>query len=481
MRLPRPDAIAAASVFGLAILLLVPFVATDPARGVTFSNAPFSDEAWNLMGARNLVVFGHPATDEWRTYLLALPFTVIEAVALGLFGLDLVVARLVLIGCVAVTGAVITLGVRSLVGTAAAWLAGVAYVTSALVLYYGRLAFLEPMVAAFLAAGVVTLGAAVRGRPLAWGIAGGTFLALAVMTKAVAIAAAAPIALVVLVGARQIPWARRWLLGAVPAAGALALGWGLLLWTRQRAVEVVIGTIYPPYELPKDLNELFKRLANFPLEDAALPLTLPLLVLALAGTVRLAMRSPTLPGERLPAAAAAAGLAAAIALLSVVSYQPNRYIVAFLPLAAILAAWSVPFERLKGVPGALGRPAVIAALLAVAVAAPGVWLQSTWIRAGGDEVARIQAAAEQGLPSGITIAGQYAPLVAFTTGARTVVPFETVNDGDLYADGARAFIWIDEGPRFMVLGHPEAWAARQTMACMTWGASPARSCIYLVP
>ena len=485
----RP-ALGPASVAIVAGLLLAPFAAIDPVRGVTFSNAPFSDEAWNLIGARNLVLFGHPSTDEWRTWLLTIPFTAIQAAAFAVFGLDLVVARLVVIATVALTGAVITGALGSAIGPVRAWIAGVAYVTSALVLYYGRLAFLEPIVGAFLAVGVVSVVPARRGRALHWGVVGGLALALAVMTKAVAVAAAGAIVVVVALAAFGHAWARRWTLGALLSSGVVAMAWGgLVLWPRREEVAAVVGVIYPPFAFPRDLAELVRQLGVFPLEDGILPLTLPLLLLAILGIARTARRAgaeriarrlgaapaETLPGWWIAPVAAFVALAVSVLLMGIVTYQPNRYVVAFLPLAAIVGGWALP-DRLT-LPDRSTR--AVAGLLVLAISAQGVLLQAYWVRHGGDELARIQAAAEA-IPPGAAVAGQYAPLVALREPVRAIVPFETVNDGDLYELGVRYVIWTDGGPDWAAL-HPGAWAARRTLGCMTWGIGVVRSCLYALP
>jgi 4-amino-4-deoxy-L-arabinose transferase-like glycosyltransferase len=489
----RP-ALGPVSVAIVAGLLLAPFAAIDPARGVTFSNAPFSDEAWNLIGARNLVLFGHPSTDEWRTWLLTIPFTAIQTAALTVFGLDLVVARLVVIATVALTGAVIAAGLGPAIGSLRAWIAGVAYVTSALVLYYGRLAFLEPMVGAFLAIGVVSVVPAGRGRALQWGVVGGLALALAVMTKAVAVAASGAIVAVVALAAFRHAWARRWTLGALLSAGVVAMAWGgLVLWPRREEVATVVGVIYPPFGFPRDLAELVRQLGVFPLEDGVLPLTAPLLVLAILGIARTARRAraeriarrigdPPVeasveapPGWWILPVAAFAALAVSVLLMGIVTYQPNRYAVAFLPLAAIVGGWALP-DRLT-VPDRSTR--AVAGLIVLAISVQGVVLQAYWVRHGGDELARIQPAAAA-IPPGASVAGQYAPLVAFREPVRAIVPFETVNDGDLYELGVRYVIWTDGGPAWTAL-HPEAWAARRTLGCMTWGIGVVRSCLYALP
>ena len=60
------------------------------------------------------------------------------------------------------------------------------------------------------------------------------------------------------------------------------------------------------------------------------------------------------------------------------------------------------------------------------------------------------------------------------------MPFETVNDGDQYALGARYLVWIDTPPPWMS-AHPDAWAARRTIDCFDWGKPNQRSCLYELP
>ena len=467
------------SIGVVALLLLSPFIGVDPARGVTISNAPFSDEAWNLVGARNIALFGHPSSGEWRTWILTLPFTALQAAAFELLGVSLEVARLLIILVVAATGALITSALRPIAGGGAAWFGGLAYVTSALVLYYGRLAFLEPLVGAFLAVGILSLVPAARGRPATWGIVGGAALALAVMTKALAIGSALGVTIVVLAASARLPWTRRWLLGAVPTGAALGAAWlVLVIWPRRDVVAEVIGTIYPPYEFPADPATLLQNLSALPFTDGALFLALPILAMAVLGAIRVG-RSVSRTGmtdRTLPAVAAAAALVSGLLLLGIVDYQPNRYVAAFLSSAAILGTWAVP----RAFGGAGWRPAAVALVATVLLAGPGVVMHAGWIRDGGSEVARIQAAVQDSLPPGTTVAGQYAPLVAMRTTARTMVPFGTVDDGDLYAAGLRHLVWNDRGPPW-VARHPEAWAARTALACMTWSKVPARICLYELP
>ena len=480
-------ALAGASVGLLALLLLAPFAVFDPARGMSFSPAPFSDEGWNLVAARNLVLFGQPTTDEWTTWLLAVPFMVVQAVAMTVFGVDLVVARLVIIACVALTGSAIAWFLAPAVGAARAWVAGIAFVTSALVLYYGRLAFLEPMVGLFLALGILSIVPATRSKALGWGVVGGMSIALAVMTKGVAGPAGMSVLVVVLVAAGHARWARRWLLGAIPIGAAIAAAWGLLvLWPHRDEVAKVVTVIYPPYVFPTGIRSALKHLSTLFVGDGLGRYALPLLLLALAGVVGIARESLRARRADWPAAEAplVAGVAAVVAFavalftLGIVDYQPNRYAVAFLPIAAIVGAWAIPGGLIGA--GSPRRALVVAGAAAVVLAAQGLVLHAGWMNAARTEVARMQAAAHEALPRGATVVGRFAPLVALGAPVRTVIPFETVNDDDQYALGARYLLWIDTPPPWMA-DHAAAWAARTTIACMDFDQPLRRTCLYELP
>ncbi len=469
---------AALSVAALPCLLLAPFVELDPVRGVTFSNAPFSDEAWNLIGARSMALFGHPPTDEWQTWLLTLPFTALQAVAFSLFGVELSVARLVIVAAVAVTGGIITWALTPVVGMRNAWLAGVAYVTSGLVLYYGRLAFLEPLVGTFLAVGVLSVVPASRSAALRWGALGGAALALAVMTKAHALAALLAIMVVVGLAAVSMPWARRWLAGAVGTGSGLAAVWSAaILWPHFDDAMMVVTEIYPQYQWPTGFTTLFRNVTRFPFADGVLWLAWPLLAIAFVGALRIAWcfgRDAWNPDHVAPAAAAL-GVVAGLGLMSVVDYQPNRYVVAFLPLAAITGAWALPRGRLLR---SWRWPTI--ALATLLIAGQGIVLHVGWLRQGGTEVASIQAAASRHIGSNATVVGHYAPLIALGIPVQAIVPFgDTINERDWYVSGARYAVL--PGGRNWVAADPEAWAARKELYCITWSKNAERVCLYELP
>ena len=123
-------------------LVLLRAIDHDPARGVTFSNSPFTDEGWRAANARNLVFFGSWATDDWKVYLLQLPLSVVQAVVFELAGVGLIQARLISVVATVAMTVVLILGLRRPLGLAGALAAGAAVAFSALTLYYGRLALL---------------------------------------------------------------------------------------------------------------------------------------------------------------------------------------------------------------------------------------------------------------------------------------------------------------------------------------------------
>src|SRR5215210_4363918 len=142
--MPRSRLLTAALVLpGLAILLLlVPFVTNDPVAGFTFSNSPFTDEAWWLANARNVALLGRWSTDDWNLHLVSPVYSGLQAAALALAAVGIVPARLVVIGAVSLGSLALALGLRRTLGNAAAVIGAAAFALSPLVLYYGRLAYL---------------------------------------------------------------------------------------------------------------------------------------------------------------------------------------------------------------------------------------------------------------------------------------------------------------------------------------------------
>lgn len=212
-------------VFGL----LAVFVLRDPAGRVTASNAPYSDEAWDLINPRNFVLFGTFSTDDWNLHLVNVPYSIIQAAVFTVAGVGMAQGRLLSIVAVALTMAALGWGLRRPLGQGAAILAALAYGTSTLVLYYGRLAFLEPLVALFLTVGGLLALRADGPRSGRWGLAAGLALALAIGTKPSAAFATAGLLVGLGLVRGRSPAVRRWIGGAVVAIGLAGLVWIVLI------------------------------------------------------------------------------------------------------------------------------------------------------------------------------------------------------------------------------------------------------------
>ncbi|MGH2464309.1 MAG: glycosyltransferase family 39 protein, partial [Candidatus Limnocylindrales bacterium] len=152
------------------------------------------------------------------------PFSVAVAASFTVLGVGLAQARVVAILATAATVGLLALGLRSIVGRWPALVAGVAFGTSTLVLYYGRLAFLEPLEALFLVAALLL---AVRGderHRAAFGLLAGVALALAIGTKASGIVPAGGLVAGLGVVAVRNPRERRWLRGCLGGLALCGLG-----------------------------------------------------------------------------------------------------------------------------------------------------------------------------------------------------------------------------------------------------------------
>ena len=426
------------ATFVLAVL--VPFADRDPVAGVTASNGPFSDEAWNILGARNLVLLGRFTTDSWNTWLLTLPFTILQVAVFALFGSGSCRRAWWSSASLPRPRRCIASGLRPLVGGRAATVAAIGYATSALVLFYGRLAFLEPLVGLFLAAGTLALRHIDGPRAWRWASSVGSHSPSRSRRRRW----------------RSCPSWRCSPLSPSGRSGGEAPVGGSSGRSRAEssspwhgpdsscgrigdAVAVVVTQIYPPLGLPTSGHALASSISNFfwgRSGDNAVLLALPLLAFALAGSIRAAYlwRRGTLRGGPV-AAGAAAALAASLAVLAVVGYRPNRYLVAFLPEAAILAGWAMAgVERLPQ------RRSWIATVVAVAI----LGRPRPDPPRGLDERRRVAAPVDpeggvKAIPPGSIIAGGYSPLVGLRVPAVTIVTRgaqDPLNVGDLYAAGA---------------------------------------------
>ncbi|HLQ48207.1 MAG TPA: glycosyltransferase family 39 protein [Candidatus Dormibacteraeota bacterium] len=469
----------------LLFVVLAAFVAVDPPTGFTSSSSPFTDEAWDIINARNFVLFGHWSTDDWNLYLLNFPFSVSEAAMFSVAGVGIVQARVISIVATALTVYALGAGLRPALGRGPALVAALAFGSAALVLYYGRLAYLEPLVA--LGVTVGTLGAIRATGPSSgrWGLLSGLALALAIGTKPSALFLSIGLLVgVAIVLGRSSAAARRWLVGAVVAIGLAGLTWLVVLGLEHR---LAIGgdlRIWASEPLATTLGGWVGRVLGFPFRnDNMLILAAPLLIGAAGGAV-LAIRrrdalSPTLRGL---VGAAIGSLVLGFAVLVIVPYRPNRYEVPLLPAMAILTAvaWSLITEVLGH--WSPNRWRAVRAAVVVGLVLPGVVMFSGWMRVTPGSLPGIQAEVASIIPPGAAVEGIYAPLFAMRAQAVTLVsrPWAGINTGDLYAvRDVRWYIGATGTRPGWAASHPNEWAAREERLCAPWGSTSV--CVWQVP
>lgn len=492
-RVARP-LLAALPLLPAAVLLaaLLATVANDPTPGFTYSASPFTDEAYNVLNARNLVVLGRWATDQWDRVLVSLPFVLAHAATYAAMGVGIVQARLVSIVCAVL--AVLAIGVvlsREL-GRTAGVIAAAALAGSTLFLYYGRLALLEPMVALWLTVALLLVLARPE-RATAAGIAAGLAWALAIGTKPnAAFAVAGAVAGIGLAGWPLRPPVRRWLLAAVGTVAAAGVAWILLAWLPNRVEISRVLQSWPAESLPGSLREAYHRVHDFLLSsDGVLPDTAPLIAGSALSVGVCLVRWRSLDGHRRMLFGGALGwLVVGTAVLLLVTYRPNRYFVPLLPAAAILvglgwaesAAWLG--SRLGGSTNrasrAVGGLAAIAVLAALVL--PGGQAFTDWNGSATHRLPAIQAQAIDEVPRGAAVEGWVAPLIFMRAPVETILSNAAwdLNTGDLYRDAGVRWVLAASGvaPLWAPL-HPATWAARVEVACWTWGGAP--QCLYRLP
>ncbi len=482
----RPDAwtVVLLAVPVVIVLVLLAFVAADPAVGVTASNGPFTDESWDVMNARNFVLLGAWATDDWTLQLVNLPFSLSAAAVFSVLGVGIVQARLVSIAATGITTAAIGLGLRRPLGPGPAALASMAFAGATLVLYYGRLAFLEPSVAMWLTLGTLAALRARGERAGRWGILAGLLLALAVGTKPSALAAVGGlVAAVAVVGARQAA-VRRWVAGAVLAIASLGGAWLVAVWLPNRTAISNVLRIWASEPIIAPVRTVLGRVTGFPgHNDRFISQSVPLLAAGIAGWAAGAMRWQRLSAEvRLLLAAATGWVVAGLGLLVVAPYRPNRYEEPLLPAFAILLGIGV--RVVADAWTARSRPQTLLAgtALALLLVAPGAAAYAGWMANATYRLPAIQAETLAAIPAGSATQGTYAPAFAMRARVLTIVsrPADQISPGDLYATrNVRWFVGEDgEAPIWATL-HPAAWAARQALLCSDWGAT--HVCVYRLP
>ena len=472
----------------LVLILLAVFVRVDPPSGVTTSNGPFTDEAWDVINARNFVLLGRFSTDDWNLHLVNVPYSAIQAAVFSVAGVGMAQARAVSIVAVALTVAVLGWGLRRAIGRGPALLAALAYGASALTLFYGRLAFLEPTVTLGLTTGAALALRADRVGSGRWGVLAGLALAFAIGTKpSAAFAAAGILAGVAMVG-RRSPDVRRFLAGAVLAAMAAALAWVVLIGLPNREAVATDLRIWASEPLFASPGAMLHQVLTFPVRnDGFLLLAAPIVLFGLAGLAVAVRRRVALTGpSRMLLAVAIGWLVVGLGLLALAPYRPNRYELPLLPAFAILG----------GVGAALGLPTldrrwpggstVAAILVGLTVVAPGLLADASWMSRTGTTLPDIQARVGAIVPAGATVQGDLAPAFALTDPVVALVsrPATRVNPGDLYLTrGVRWYVGARTGaqtsaPAWARL-HPGEWSARAARLCVPWGGTEA--CLWQIP
>lgn len=457
-----------------AILLaaLAAQIAADPASGVTFSNSPFTDEGWNVMGARNWVLLGDWSAGNWVLHLVQLPFTVLEAIVFRIFGVGIVQARLLPIACSVASVGLAGVLVQRRFGWPAGVLAAAALGSTSLVLYYGRLAFLEDLVMLALVAGAALLCRREPRHPTLEAVAVGVLLALAIGTKPLALFPAVGILAGAAVAGRRSGVLRRSLV-AGGVIGAAGLGWLLLVALPNRDAVQAAMQIWTPQQLPPDLETLIYRVTTFPQTDSMLFMSLPLAIGGLLGLVAVVTGWRRLDtAQRVLAGAAIGWLVVGVALLMVASYRPGRYALPILPALAILTGYLVPAARRLAPVLPRAASAVLLAAALAGVVLPGAVMAWGWASAATFDGPRLQERFAAAVQPAEPIEGGLAGFLAMRVPAPIYVRWSTtdLNTGDLYADAGVRWVvatgayrppWADN--------HPDVWDGRQELFCVSWG------------
>jgi hypothetical protein len=457
-RPPRRAGLVGGLVLAAMVLtLLAPFATADPPAGLTGSNAPWTDEGFNLANARERVLSGQFATGDIDRSLTNGAYSAVAAVVFAATRPDLAAGRA--ISMVAVAGAVLLLavGLAEVLGALPALLAAALLAGADLVLEYGRLALVEPLVVLLLTAAFVL---AVRAplRPSPWAGAGlGAALAAAVSVKAIALLPAVAMFAVVLFAALARRDRRALAMGLVAVGVALAAGLAWLLAVAlpnldrlRTGLEIwpEVSYLAAPWTLASRLWRYFAAGS-----DGAAWRSLPLLLAAALGLVALAASwrrlAPAARDALLIGGLWGIGLWAAIGAgdyLPTHYVAPNRYVVPALPGLAVLGgfglAWLVgAVARRPAGPaaeGSLGRPpagraavagslgrrsagrAAAAVVLALAVAVPGAARYLSAASGSGHHRERDQRTLAAALPPGAVVFGAYAPTLLFDTRARLI-------------------------------------------------------------
>ena len=420
----RAHLAAAVVLAAVVVALLGAFAAADPPAGLTGSNAPWTDEGFNLANARNRVLFGAFATDDVDRSLTNGAYSALAAAEFAATGPSLVAGRWLSVLATGAAVLALALGLARPAGRRAALLAAAALGGCQLLLQYGRLGFTEPLAVAFLCgAWVLVAGARLSRRPRLLAAGAGVLLALAVSVKAIALVPAAAllgVQLVLALARRDRAGLGRCLAALGAMAGAAALWLVAVALPNLERLRTALR-IWPDVTYPHGPGALVARMGTYlRLSDGALPRAAPLLLAALAGAAGLALGWRRLgAGRRELALTAAAWAGLTWVAVAAADYAPNRYVVPALPGLAVLAGLGLDTLTARV---ARGR-ALVAAALAVAVALPGTLAFAGQAAGAGRELATDQRELARLVGPGAVVYGAYGPTLLFATRARLVTPW----------------------------------------------------------
>ena len=486
----RLERIALVGLPLLVTIVLLSAIDRDPAQGMTFSNAPFSDEGWRVVNARNFVLLGAWSTDDWALHLVQFPLSVAQAVVFSVAGVGLVQARLISVAAAVAMAGILVYGLRRPLGPTGAFAAAVAGSMSALTLYYGRLALLEVPVALALSVAAVGVIRVERGSVGRWGCACGLAIAVALGLKANALPSVLGILGAGAVRSIREPELRRFLPLAIVIVATAAIVWfAAIAVPNLDQVGVVVPWLVQG-AIPRSVAEWLGFVGRFATSnDGLVGLAWPLFMAAAVGGLIVIWEgirfrrdgTATLGG---PARVALVGVFwAGAGLIGHASfdYQPNCYAVLILPGLALLVGAGASVIATRMAVRAPWIRAAAAAAIVLFLAAPGLLTDSAGRAGTGHRALEGQKAVEHILPAGVEVGGTYAALFAMRVPAATIVTtLGTINAGDLYADGIRWF-FIEDGASPLSRDHPAEWAARQELWCTTWGQSNSQTCLVRLP
>jgi hypothetical protein len=436
---------------GVVLWLLVPFAGVDPPERLTVSNAPWTDEGFNLASARERALAGHFATGDVDRSLTNGAYSALAAATFAVTGPSLAAGRALSMAAVAGAVLLLALGLARPLGRPAALLAAAALGGANLILEHGRLALVEATVVVLLT-GAFVLATRASWRPsVAAGAGVGLLVAAAVSIKANALLPGMVLLGVVLVAAAVRRDRRALAMGLAGLATLVLTGAAWLVavalpnWERFRTAL----RIWPTVEYLGTPAAVAGRVGRYLADsDQALGRSLPLLLAAALGLAALARRWPRLdPAARdalVMAALWAAGLWLAVAVGDYLPGHytaPNRYVVPALPGLAVLAGFgladlaALAGRAVRGVGergprnGRRGRWVAggVGVVLGLAVAVPGAVQYLDGARGSGRLREQGQRALATSLPSDAVVFGAYAPTLLFDTRLTTLTPWPTAD------------------------------------------------------